>query len=84
MTERFKSVLIISLNRPEKQNALNKSMLQCLANHLKQFEQDTNYSVAVINGIGGNFCCGYDLDELKLVATHDPNEIRSHLIVCIP
>lgn len=59
-------------------------MLQCLANHLKQFEQDTNYSVAVINGIGGNFCCGYDLDELKLVATHDPNEIRSHLIVCIP
>lgn len=31
---------------------------------LEDFEQDTNAYVAVLHGIGGNFCSGFDLNEL--------------------
>lgn len=34
---------------------------------LKDFEQDNTSHVAVLHGIGGNFCSGFDLNELANV-----------------
>lgn len=31
---------------------------------LEDFEQDNNAYVAVLHGIGGNFCSGFDLNEI--------------------
>lgn len=35
-----------------------------MKNALEDFENDSNAYVAVIHGIGGNFCSGFDLNEL--------------------
>lgn len=81
VTERFKQVSIISLNRPEKQNAFNKAMLYELAAQLKLFEEDDNASIAIINGNGGCFSVGYDLDEIKTINQNNLNIDRDSLIV---
>lgn len=83
-TERFKAVTILTINRPDKQNTFNELLLHDLASQLKQFEEDNSASIAVINGIGGNFSAGYDIDELKQKCEqHDINSVRSSLFVCV-
>lgn len=84
ISERFKAVTILRLNRPHKQNAFNRTMLERLAHELHKFEQDDSARVAVIHGIGGNFSSGYDLDELKAVAKDSPHDLEKSLIVSIP
>lgn len=81
--EKFKAVTILSINQSDKQNALNESVLHELASQLTQFEEDDSVSVAVINGRGGNFSAGYDVDELKQRCEHDINSIQNSLIVCL-
>lgn len=81
--EKFKAVTILSINRSDKQNALNESVLHELASQLTQFEEDDSASVAVINGRGGNFSTGYDVDELKQRSEHDINSIQNSLFVCL-
>lgn len=83
IVDKFKAVTILSLNRPDKQNALNETLLQELAAQLTQFEEDNSALAVVINGIGGNFSVGYDIDELKDKCERDPNTVRSSLFVCI-
>lgn len=80
--EKFKAVTILSINRPEKQNAMNEALLHELALQLQQFEEDSNTSVAILNGIGGNFSAGYDLNELKEKFLDNSNTIQSSLEVC--
>lgn len=81
ISERFKSVKILRLNRPDKQNAFNRSMLENLAWELNSFDEDDSASVAVIHGMGGNFSSGYDLDELHAVARDSPQDLEKSLIV---
>lgn len=80
--EKFKAVTILSINRSDKQNALNETVLHELASQLTQFEEDDSASVAVLNGRGGNFSAGYDVDELKQRSEHDINSIQNCLVVC--
>lgn len=35
-----------------------------MKNALEAFENDANAYVAVLHGIGGNFCSGFDLEEI--------------------
>lgn len=82
--EKFKTVTILSINRPSKQNAMNEVLLHELASCLTQFEKDDNASVVVINGIGGNFSVGYDIDELRQTCQYDANAVRNSILVCFP
>lgn len=82
VAEKFKGVTILSINRPEKQNAMNEALLHELASQLTQFEEDNSSSVAVIHGLGGNFSTGYDIDELKQRSQHDTNNVQNSLVVC--
>lgn len=81
--DKFKAVTILSINRPEKQNAMNEALLLELATQLKHFEEDNSSSIAIINGIGGNFSAGYDIDELMHKSQHDMNSVRNSLVVCL-
>lgn len=71
----------MSINRPEKQNALNEANMYELATQLRQFEDDDSTSVVVINGNGGNFSIGYDIDELNKKCEHDANSVRDSIFV---
>lgn len=64
MVERRGAVVSVGLNRPEVRNAVNQKTAQRLLEELKLFEEDQTICAAVLHGIGGNFCAGYDLKEL--------------------
>lgn len=64
VTERRGTVMLIGINRPEVRNAVNQETAHRLAEELSAFDQDYNLTVAVLHGVGGNFCAGYDLKEL--------------------
>ncbi|OLO26061.1 hypothetical protein PZ61_0235675 [Streptomyces sp. MNU77] len=57
-------VLTVTLDRPERRNALNRELRAALADTLKEFEADPELRVMVLTGAGTAFCSGADLREL--------------------
>ncbi|MER8961734.1 enoyl-CoA hydratase/isomerase family protein [Mesorhizobium sp. M0701] len=53
----------LTLNRPEKINAMNERLIAELRAGLLRADQDDNVNVMVIRGAGRGFCSGHDLDE---------------------
>ncbi|XP_048513432.1 probable enoyl-CoA hydratase [Athalia rosae] len=64
LVERIGEITKIGINCPEKKNCLDRLTAQNLSNAIEDFEQDEGALVAVLHGIGGNFCSGYDLEEI--------------------
>ncbi|XP_061095647.1 enoyl-CoA hydratase EchA19 isoform X2 [Conger conger] len=64
VSEKWGSVLAVGINRPEVRNAVNQETARLLFEELSAFDSDPALSVAVLHGVGGNFCAGYDLKEL--------------------
>ena len=62
------SVARITLNRPEKRNALNDAVIAGLKQALKEASADKNVRVVVISGAGKDFCSGADLSALQKIA----------------
>ncbi|MEO7801225.1 MAG: enoyl-CoA hydratase-related protein [Ginsengibacter sp.] len=58
------SVAFITLNRPEKYNAFNRSMALQLQGFLQQSNEDENVRCIVITGNGKGFCAGQDIEEV--------------------
>lgn len=79
--DKFKAVTILTINRPDKQNAMNEALLNELATHLTRFENDNDARAVVLHGIGGNFSVGYDTDELKEKCQRNKDALRSSLVV---
>jgi enoyl-CoA hydratase/carnithine racemase len=59
--ERSGSVWTVILERPEVRNAVDGPTATALANAFREFDADTDASVAVLYGAGGTFCAGADL-----------------------
>src|SRR6266496_5463517 len=57
-------IATITLNRPERRNALNSSLLQELLGAFEEIES-SDAQVVVLAGSGKAFCAGLDLEELK-------------------
>ena len=62
------SVARITLNRPEKRNALNDAVIAGLKQSLKSAAADKIVRVVVISGTGKDFCSGADLSALQKIA----------------
>ena len=58
-------VVTITLNRPEKLNALNKDMYIELGKVFDGLEADPTFKVLVITGAGRAFCAGGDISQLS-------------------
>ena len=54
-------VCSITMNRPDKRNAVHRPMAEELRDAFLRFEQDDSLRVAVFSGAGGHFCAGADL-----------------------
>jgi enoyl-CoA hydratase len=61
--ERSGAVATLTLDRPQRLNAINKQMLLELQHALDTVEGDPELRVLVVNGAGGNFSSGFDLSE---------------------
>jgi len=62
------SALSITLNRPEKRNALNDALINSLKDALREADKDTNLRAIVIKGAGKDFCSGADLSALRKIS----------------
>jgi methylglutaconyl-CoA hydratase len=63
------SVARVTLNRPEKRNALNDAVIAGIKDGLKKASQDERVRVVVISGAGKDFCSGADLTALQKIAS---------------
>jgi methylglutaconyl-CoA hydratase len=59
---------IITLNRPEKRNALHPFLVEQLKNKLIEFEKDDAIKSLIITGQGNTFCAGADLEYLQKIS----------------
>ena len=58
----------ITLNRPEKRNALNDALIAGVKDALKKAAGDERVKAVVISGAGKDFCSGADLSALQKIA----------------
>lgn len=66
-------ILTITLNRPDKRNALNKAMRDGLWEAWRHFEADERLRVAILTGAGDKaFCAGIDLIEFAETKLRTP------------
>jgi enoyl-CoA hydratase/carnithine racemase len=69
------NIALITLNRPDRLNALSIPMLELLSRYLVDANDDPQVRVVILTGAGRGFCAGYDLKDeaegkgLKSVAT---------------
>lgn len=54
-------LLVITINRPERRNAINLAMAQCMADAFERLDSDPDLRVGILTGAGGTFCAGMDL-----------------------
>lgn len=65
------SILTLSLNRPEKRNALNDALINSLKDALREANKDENLRAIIIKGEGKDFCSGADLSALQKISESD-------------
>ena len=54
-------ILIVTINRPEAKNAMNKAAAEGIAAAMDRLDEDDELRVAILTGAGGTFCSGMDL-----------------------
>lgn len=74
LSDRTEGILHLTLNRPEKRNALSAELVSSLHGALDGVEADDSIRVVVLRGAGRDFCSGADLAELEAVATKGYDE----------
>jgi methylglutaconyl-CoA hydratase len=62
------AVARITLNRPDKRNALNAAVIAGIKDCLREAAHDERVRVVVIAGAGKDFCSGADLSQLQQIA----------------
>lgn len=61
LVDRRGAVLVITINRPEQRNAVNKAVSAGIAAAIRQLEDDDTLTIGVLTGAGKGFCAGMDL-----------------------
>lgn len=72
-------IAVITLNRPERRNAINQQLLIDLYNALDAVTGRSDIRVAIITGNGPSFCAGLDLDAIGKENLFNPREDGSDL-----
>jgi enoyl-CoA hydratase len=72
--ERDGPVTVVTIDRPERRNAVDGPAAAALADAFRAFDRDPGASVAVLTGAGGAFCAGADL---KAIAAGEPLRVAA-------
>lgn len=54
-------LIIITINRPEQRNAVNRAVSLAVAAAVDELDARDDLRVGILTGAGGNFCAGMDL-----------------------
>ncbi len=71
LTKKTDSILVLTLNRPEKRNALNDGLINALKDGFRAADQQDDLRAIILKGVGKDFCSGADLSALKKIAESD-------------
>ncbi|MBL8125644.1 MAG: enoyl-CoA hydratase/isomerase family protein [Pyrinomonadaceae bacterium] len=69
LTESIGATRVLTLNRPEKRNALNDGLIASLKAALREADAEVSVRCIVIRGAGKDFCSGADLSALQKIAS---------------
>lgn len=69
-------VTIITLDRPEVRNAVDRSTAKALADAFEAFDEDETQKIAVFYGANGTFCAGADLKAMFASGQRESNAVR--------
>jgi methylglutaconyl-CoA hydratase len=61
-------IRVLTLNRPEKRNALNDALIAALKDVLRDADSSEELRAIVIRGAGKDFCSGADLEALRKIS----------------
>ena len=64
IVEKEGHVLVVTLNRPEKKNAVNSEVMCRLYDAWVQLDREEDLRVGILTGRGDTFCAGMDLSEI--------------------
>ncbi len=73
------AVRILTMDRPEKRNALNTELTRALLEALRAADKDDAVGCIVLTGAGPGFCAGADLSEFKGLKDPQAAESRAEL-----
>jgi methylglutaconyl-CoA hydratase len=72
--EKDGAIAAITLNRPDKRNAISSAMIDELMGALNAGEGDPTVRVLILTGAGKCFCSGMDLETLQSIAKQTPEQ----------
>jgi enoyl-CoA hydratase/carnithine racemase len=78
-TERHGRVLRLTLDRPEKRNALHRDLCRAILEAAEGAAHDPGVGAILLTGNGKSFCAGMDLDEASAGATPETNILHERL-----
>jgi len=59
------NVAVVTIDRPEVRNAVDRATAELLADAFRRFDADESLAVAVLTGANGTFCAGADLKAIS-------------------
>jgi enoyl-CoA hydratase len=74
LAEQDGHVLTVTINRPDKKNAVNAEVLCGLSDAWRRLDEDDELRVAILTGTGENFCAGMDLSVINKITSGAPPE----------
>jgi enoyl-CoA hydratase/carnithine racemase len=76
IVERVDGVVTVTMNRPEKKNAVDTAMWRELLATFREVTESQDDRVLVLTGAGGAFCSGADLADPTALETHQLPRMR--------
>lgn len=69
-------LLTITMNRPDRRNALHPDMMRGLVEAARRAAEDHDVRAVLLKGAGGTFCVGGDVKSMAATETPPPLEVR--------
>src|SRR5918995_2536981 len=74
LVERDGHVLVVTMNRPDRRNALSPEMMRRMGEAWDEANADPGVRAVILTGAGGHFCAGADLEAMSDAAPGDAFE----------
>jgi enoyl-CoA hydratase len=78
LIERDGPLMVVTIDRPEARNAVDRPTALALANAFREFDADESLAVAILTGSDGTFCAGADL---KSIGSGNGNRIEADVLL---
>jgi enoyl-CoA hydratase len=74
LAEQDGHVMTVTINRPDKKNAVDAEVLCGLSDAWHRLDEEDELRVCILTGAGGNFCAGMDLSVIRKLTAGTPPE----------